>query len=177
MIKRATAFLFILWALGFAWFGLFLPRPLDDKRTDAVVVLTGGPKRIDRGLEVLARDWSPRMLIAGVDREVRPNELAAEYDIPEEEMACCISLGNESVDTRSNGMEVARWVARREVRSIRLITTDWHMRRARYEIANAIGDDDIVVYADPVVSEPSLKTLFLEYHKLILRHMAGLIGI
>ena len=47
---------------------------------------------------------------AGVDRTVRPIELARRYDADEALFDCCIDLGRESVDTRSNGAETARWV-------------------------------------------------------------------
>ena len=40
MITRLAAFVTLAWALGFAWFALFLPQPLDDRHnTDAIVVL------------------------------------------------------------------------------------------------------------------------------------------
>ena len=46
---------------------------------------------------------------------------------------CCVDLGSESVDTRSNAEEALRWLAKHGFHSVRLITSDWHMRRARYE--------------------------------------------
>ena len=42
MIVRIASFGLIAWILGFAWFGAFLPQPLDGRTTDAIVVLTGG---------------------------------------------------------------------------------------------------------------------------------------
>ena len=53
MIKRLISLLFLAWVLGFAWFALLLPLPADAQKTDAIVVLTGGPGRIDRALEEL----------------------------------------------------------------------------------------------------------------------------
>ncbi len=41
MIVRLASLGFIAWILGFAWFGAFLPQPLDGRATDAIVVLTG----------------------------------------------------------------------------------------------------------------------------------------
>ena len=78
MIRRIMAFVLIAWILGFAWFALFLPRPADPVKTDAVVVLTGGTNRIDRGLEILRQGKAKRMLISGVDRDVKPAELASQ---------------------------------------------------------------------------------------------------
>ena len=53
MIRRSIAFILLAWMLGFAWFALLLPQPAPIAQTDAVVVLTGGPNRINRGLEIL----------------------------------------------------------------------------------------------------------------------------
>ena len=92
MIRRAASLVLIVWALGFAWFALVLPQPLGPGKNDAVIVLTGGEGRIDRALEALERGWASRMLVAGVDPEVRRREFAAEYDVSAARMECCISL-------------------------------------------------------------------------------------
>ena len=83
MITRFAAFIALVWALGFAWFAIFLPQPLDGRTTDAIVVLTGSGGRIDRGLELMQAGAAKRMLISGVDRSVRPHELAVQYDVPD----------------------------------------------------------------------------------------------
>ena len=62
-----------------------------------------------------------------------------------------------------------------EVSSVRLVTTDWHMRRAAGELARKLPDD-VQVVRDAVPSTPSLASLFLEYHKLIASYTAGLFG-
>ena len=60
-----------------------------------------------------------------------------------------------------------------EFRSIRLITSDWHMRRARYEFRRVLGDRYEVV-VDAVRTHPSLTTLYSEYNKYLLRRIAAL---
>lgn len=176
MIKRLFSLLLLIWVLGFAWFALFLPQPASLEKTDGVVVLTGGAGRIDRGLEIIEKGNARRMLISGVDLDVKPGELAAEYRRPEKLFSCCIDLGFRSVDTRSNGLETARWVARNKVKTLRLITHDWHMRRARLELKLALPDD-VTVIEDAVITRPSLFQLIKEYHKYWLRGLAALVGI
>lgn len=176
MIKRILAFLLLAWVLGFAWFALFLPQPAGLQKTDGVVVLTGGAGRIDRGLEVLEAKKARRMLISGVDLDVKPGELAVEYKRPATLFACCIDLGFRAVDTRSNGLETARWVSRNKIKTLRLVTHDWHMRRARLELKLALPDG-VTVVEDAVVTQPSLFVLFKEYHKYWLRGLAALIGV
>jgi uncharacterized SAM-binding protein YcdF (DUF218 family) len=173
---RIFAFLILLYVLGYALFVVMLPQPAGDRRTDAVVVLTGGAGRIERGLDTLRRRLAGRMLISGVQRTVRPEELAARHRVDPALFECCIDLGREAIDTRSNADEVARWMQRRRFRSLRLITTDWHMPRAKFEIANRMGED-VVIVGDAVQSNPSHRQLFTEYNKLLLGRFAGLIGI
>lgn len=176
MIARAISFLVLLYVLGYALFVVLLPTPAGEERTDGIVVLTGGAGRLERGIDLVERGRAQRLLISGVNRTVRPVELAAEYDTDESLFECCIDLGRESVDTRSNGTETARWVRQRKFRSIRLVTTDWHMPRARFELARAL-DENVAVLPDAVDSDPSFGVLFAEYNKYLLRRAAVLVGI
>lgn len=175
MIRRLIAALLLVWAFGFAWFAIALPQPLGAVRSDAVVVLTGGEGRIQRGLEALEGGWTRQMLVTGVDRNVRAVEFAIEYKVPAALMVCCVTLGFEATDTRSNARETARWIAANKVRSIRLVTSDWHMRRAVYELER-MQPAGLVVLRDAVPTRPSLRMLFLEYNKLLARRLAALWG-
>ena len=177
MILRSFSLILLLWIIGFAWFAVDLPRQADeDVRTDSVVVLTGGSKRIDRALTILESDKAKRLLVSGVDRNVKPGELAAEYDRPEKLFDCCIDLGFQAVDTRSNALETARWAARREDKSVRLVTSDWHMRRAQLELERAMPPE-IAIVSDAVQTAPPLSTLFKEYNKFLMRLLAALAGV
>ena len=175
MIRRAASVLLLVWAFGFIWFAVAVPRPAGAGKADAVVVLTGGNGRITRGLDVLNRGWVKRMFVSGVDREVRSHEFAIEYGVSEKLMACCVALGFESVDTRSNAQEIARWVSHEKIKSIRLVTNDWHMRRAAFELSIALAKD-VTVSEDAVTSRPGFRMLLLEYHKLLARRIARLWG-
>jgi len=173
MIWRILAVPVLLWTLGFAWFATFLPGPADDRRTDAIVVLTGGPGRVQRGLAMLQAGRAQRMLISGVDRRVRPVDLAQAQHVPPG-LLDRIDLGREAIDTRSNADETTAWLARHHYKSVRLVTTDWHMRRARFELKRTLADFDVL--PDAVPSEPSLPGLLREYDKYLLRRAAALVG-
>ena len=118
MIKRLLSLLPLIWALGFAIFVIWLPRPVDGPATDAIVVLTGGPGRIERGLALLEAKKARDMLVSGVNRTVKPHELAKITKAPVALYECCIDLGHEAVDTRSNGDEIAGWVRQRGYHSV-----------------------------------------------------------
>lgn len=177
MIVRTLAMALLLWIIGFMAFALFLPQPAADGiHTDGIVVMTGGRGRVERGLALLEAKSAKRLLVSGVDRRVRPHELAAQFKAPDRLIDCCVDLGHESVDTRSNAAEAAGWIERKRYRSIRLVTSDWHMRRARHDL-EAMTDDSLTIVSDAVPTEPSLIDLVREYNKYLLRWIAGLIGI
>jgi len=173
VIRRILSLLVILWGLGFAWFAIDLPQPAGDENTDAIVVLTGGPGRIQRGLAMLKTGHARRMLVSGVDRRVRPEDLENAFHAGPILLAR-VDLGRSAVDTRSNALETRRWIADHHYKSIRLVTTDWHMRRARFELRQVLRD--VTVVPDAVKSEPDLMGLLREYHKFLFRRFAALIG-
>jgi len=174
MLRRLFSFVVIAWALGFAWFAAIPPRPLGPGRNDAAIVLTGGEGRIARALAARDKGWVRKILVSGVDSEVRAGEFAAEYDVPRNVLSCCVTLERTSVDTRSNAREAAKWIAANKVRSVRLVTSDWHMRRAAWELEQAAPDVEIA--RDAVRTKPSLRILFVEYHKLLARRIAHVFG-
>ncbi len=173
MIRRLISTLLLLCALGFVAFAVSLPGPAGYETTDGIVVLTGGSWRVQRGLQILASGKARRMLISGVDRRVRLADLAEVYAIPPALLGQ-VDLGRFAVDTRSNAQETAAWIGAHNYRSIRLVTTDWHMRRARYELRQVLSGVHVV--RDAVPSEPGLSTLLREYNKYLLRRAAGLAG-
>ncbi|HEX8553862.1 MAG TPA: YdcF family protein [Sphingomonas sp.] len=176
MIRRLVSLLALLWCLGFAAFMVTLPGPLSGNTTDAIVVPTGGAGRIDRGLDLLRDGQAKRMLVTGVGAGVRPADLARTYPNRARLFVCCVDLGPEAVDTRSNAEETQAWVAKRGYRSVRLVTSDWHVARARMELAAALGPG-VVILGDGVRSEPRLGILIGEYNKLLLRRVALWLGI
>ena len=108
--------------------------------------------------------------------EVRREELRALTPGPNRLFDCCVDLGSESVDTRSNAEEASRWLAKHRYRSFRLITSDYHMRRARYDFDEVLGDKYKIV-PDAVRADSHFTTLFSEYNKYVLRRLAVLLGI
>ena len=170
MIRRVVAFALLLWMLGFAAFMLALPQPADPKqRTDGIVVPTGAAGRIARGLDLLAHGRARRMLVTGTAPGVTRADLARVAGHAAT-IACCVDLGAEAVDTRSNAEETAAWVRARGYRSIRLVTSNWHARRAALELGPALGDR-VTVLVDGVDAQPTLTQAFNEYNKLLLRRL------
>jgi len=176
MIVRFFSLVLLAYLLGFLAFAVTLGSPAGDRRTDAAVAITGGSGRIEHAIEALADGDVKRVLIAGTDPSVTKPDLIDRLGGKERLVNCCVDLGSESVDTRSNAEEAKRWLDRRGYKSLRLITSDWHMRRARYEFRKVLGDSYEVV-PDAVRSKPGFMTLFGEYNKYLLRRIAVLFEI
>ena len=173
MIVRAVSLLILLYLLGFVLFAVTLgsPAAADSPRTDAAVVLTGGSGRIEQGLQILRDRKARRLLVSGADPAVTKADLTDRLEGSERLLACCVDLGSESVDTRSNAEETKRWLEKHRYKSLRLITSDWHMHRARYEFRRVLGPD-YELAIDAVRTEPRFLTLFAEYNKYVLRRIA-----
>jgi len=173
MIARIASLLLLLYAVGLVLFAFTLgkPAPADAAQVDAAVVLTGGSGRIEHSLEVIRDRKAKRLLVAGADPAVTKADLSRRIRGSAKLLKCCVDLGSESVDTRSNAEEAHRWLSQRHYRSVRLITSDWHMRRARYEFNKVLGSKYRIT-TDAVRSEPSFLTLFGEYNKYVLRRIA-----
>ena len=176
MIRRILAVAGLAYVLGFVLFMVTLPRPLDGTKTDAIVVPTGAVGRIDRGIALITEHQANRLLISGAAPGVRPIDLSIQYKAPIGLFQCCIDVGHEAVDTRSNGEETARWVREHGYKSVRLVTSDWHMARARMELVSALGGD-VTVVDDGVPGDAALGLLVVEYNKLLLRRVALWFGI
>ncbi|MDP1911052.1 MAG: YdcF family protein [Hyphomicrobium sp.] len=172
MIVRFGSLLLILYALGFLLFGVTLgaAAPADAPNTDAIVVITGGSGRIEHAVAMLGQGKGKRLLIAGADPAVTKDDLVRLHG-KRRLVRCCLDLGSESVDTRSNAEEARRWLEKNNYRSARLITSDWHMRRAVYEFGRQL-DGKVRIIPDAVKSEPNFMTLFGEYNKYVLRRLA-----
>jgi uncharacterized SAM-binding protein YcdF (DUF218 family) len=173
VIPRLGALLLLLYALGFILFAFTLGKaaPPSASATDAAVVLTGGSGRLEHAVEVLRDGKAKRLLVAGADPSVTKTDVARRLRGSQKLVKCCIDLGSESVDTRSNAEEAGRWLDRHRFKSVRLITSDWHMRRARYEFQKVLGGK-IEIVTDAVRSDPRFLTLFGEYNKYVLRRLA-----
>lgn len=176
MILRLTALVVMLYALGFVLFAVTLGDPAGPAKTDAIIVLTGGAGRIERGIAVMKRGDAKRMLVAGADPSVTRADIIRRLRGEAGLVRCCVDLGSESVDTRSNAEEALRWIDRRKYRSVRLITSDWHMHRAAYEFRKQLGSR-VTLIPDALPTQPRFTTLFGEYNKYVLRRISMWLGL
>ncbi|MGE5268283.1 MAG: YdcF family protein [Thiohalocapsa sp.] len=139
-----------IWSAALACFvaaSLFLPAdPV--AMTDAIVVPTGGRLRLETGVQLLADGKAKKLFISGVNRHVDRDELLRALGPAAEGEACCIELGHEADNTVGNAVETERWMRREGYRSLRLVTSWYHIERGLLEFRRAMPD--IVIVAHPV---------------------------
>lgn len=169
--------LFLLWGLGWIWFATtiaFAVPPKEDVKTDAIVVLTGGNGRVNAGLNLLAKKAAPKLFISGVHKEVSRQDIYNSWTTPHQNNPCCIYLGYQAEDTSGNAIETKEWIEENDIKSLRLVTSSYHMPRALQEISKILPQTEIIPH--PVFSDDfeawkdRFWTLtFSEYNKTLVR--------
>ena len=153
-----------MWAGGGLLFWLALPQPAGTAlRTDVAIVLTGDAGRVARGLEVVRAGLAPQLLISGVHESVTAASISAQNPGYEDLFDCCVTLDSMALDTVGNAQESIAWMRASDVRSARLITSDYHIPRAAQEFRALAPDVSLVL--DAVPSRKSWGALLLEYNK------------
>ena len=145
-------FVLILWGAGLIWFAETIPgRVLDeDTRTEAIAVLTGGSGRLDEGLGLLARGLAGKLYISGVYKGVDIQTLLTVLQQKPGSLDCCLVIGYAE-DTIGNARETTVWMRQEGYRSLRVVTSAYHMPRALLEFRFAYPGIRIVPH--PVLSE------------------------
>ncbi|MCC2646578.1 MAG: YdcF family protein [Rickettsiaceae bacterium] len=186
MSKLITTLLFLLltWAAGLGWFICQIPfgQPVDETTvTDAVVALTGGVNRVEEGIKLLLDNRSKRLFISGVGS---PKYLRSSLKI--HDMDDKIVFGTKAKSTYENAKEVSDWVKKHQLKSIRLVTANYHMPRATMLIKAL--NPELLIVEHPVFpkafnvnkwrqSPVTVKLLFLEYNKYITLRLSLLLGV
>lgn len=174
--------LFALWVLGYCAFSihaLSLSPEDPDTKTDAIIVLTGGKGRIAEGLQLLVDNKAPQLFITGVHPHVTAKDITKIWT-GEALLPCCITLGYEARSTVQNAQETKAWLAKHNHKTIRMVTGNFHMMRARYEFEHALPDTKIITHS---IVQPRFgikdhmfwRMSFVEYHKNIIRRISLLL--
>jgi uncharacterized SAM-binding protein YcdF (DUF218 family) len=141
-------------------------------RTDAIVVLAGGRGRVDEGIRLYREGEGRLLFLIGVDPSVRKGDLFRER--PGQRSGESVYLEKVSTNTLENALYARELMVRHRVRSITLITSRYHMKRAALIFRNLLPPA-IAIYPHPVDTanlkvqwwshEGSLRLLLSEFYK------------
>ncbi|MEQ8389011.1 MAG: YdcF family protein [Alphaproteobacteria bacterium] len=177
-----------LWAGGLAFFASRLPAapdpadrvgPLSDR--DAIVVLTGGPDRIEAAIELLNRRDGKWLLVSGVGPGYDIGNVLSltENGLPSDAR---IKLDRLATDTIGNARETRRWMDTHGLERLVLVTAAYHMPRSLYEFHAVMPGKAIVPYPvfpggyDPAAWWDWKNTgrfIVSEFHKYLLARLRG----
>lgn len=159
----------IFWIAGYIYFANNIGATktvTSREKVDAIIVLTGGPDRVNTGFDLLAQEAADNLFISGVHKNVSPEKLYSFWH-GEETPPCCVTLGYEAHNTRQNAAETRKWIEDNNIKSAYLVTADYHMPRAWLEFTRALPG--LALIPHPVRSGAfPLETILGEYNKTIL---------
>ena len=174
--------LFVLAAIGlcvgFFWFVEQLPtgEPVLAGEADGIVVLTGRASRISDAIELLASGRGKRLLITGVYPTTTPAAIARLVPEHQKLFDCCIELDHSAVNTVGNAVQTRVWAKKYDIKSLIVVTSNYHMPRAMTELAHELPEVKLIAY--PILPErmrieswwsnlAEARLLFAEYLKFL----------
>ena len=145
----------VTWSCAVLWFVYSMPTEsvAPTVQTEALVVLTGGQGRVEHGIQMLAQGAAPVLLISGVGEHVTVSQMLAEHAPVAVRRAIAASgaeivLDHVSRTTVSNAGQSTAFLRDRDIHTIRLVTANYHMKRALREFHDA--SPEIAIIPDPV---------------------------
>lgn len=169
----------IAWFGGFVCFAHYINSYEIDKttKTDAIIVLTGGKNRISEGIRLLNENLADKLFISGVPADVSIKQIekqAKVYAYDENK----IELGRKATNTIENAIETEEWIKKNNIKSIRLVTSSYHIPRSLQEfIIYVTMESNLEVILNPIYSPNvnlkwwkswgTFKLLIMEYNKFL----------
>ena len=163
---------------GFVWFVDRVPTQEIklDRKADGIVVLTGRAARIAEAVELLATGHGKRLLITGVYPTTTAAAIARLTPEHREWFKCCVELDHSAVNTVGNAKQTRVWAKKYGVKSLIVVTSNYHMPRTMVELSHQLPDVEIIAYPiapDWVRSDSwwsnfsATRLLFAEYLKYL----------
>ena len=169
---------------AFASHAARLTPPAELPQADAIIVLTGGEKRLDAAVDLLKSGKGRRLLISGVHPAAGLSDLQRATGGDAWLFSCCVDIDHAALDTIGNAEESAKWVTSHAYDRVIVVTNNYHMPRSLLELKRLIGDAELQPY--PVVNtrldsgewvgnRAALRVLFTEYAKYLAAVARGLL--
>lgn len=169
-------FVCIVWAFGFASYlsrvQAFQPPA---EAADGIVVLTGGPGRIDTGIEALVNGQGKKLLISGANRALDGIMILDTVGVDAGLRECCVDLDQRATDTVGNVRESVAWAEANGYRSLIVISADFHLPRSLLLFSSYRGQVEVVPW--PVRTPLQPLSLISEYNKYLLTLVRVCLGL
>ena len=148
-------------------------KKIINENKKAIVVLTGGPRRLEEGFQLLERKLGSALFISGVNPIVTKKDLKKILDTNNSNKKnilfdCCVYYEKKSKNTQSNSIEANKWLTENDYNEIFLVTSTSHMPRSIYEFKK--NAPKIIIYPWNIAEKEkttfnNLKKITIEYLK------------
>ena len=189
MKKFLCSFLviFFCWIVAFLHFLNQIPNKNDiypaPLNADAIVVLTGDNNRIESGLQLFANMGIKYIFISGVAPSSSLEQIVRQYENKDFYLkeAASIELGKKATSTFGNLDETKEWIKDKQLKTIILVTSNYHMPRSYALFKKKLNIDNIIAY--PTFSDKfdsnnwwrdtsAVELILTEFHKYLLCKIA-----
>ncbi len=179
MKKILLSILIILiafWLAGFLVFADIINSysAAEDEPTEAIIALTGGRNRIAEAVRLLNQGKAGKLFISGVNKATDLKAIQQRQDL-KIDTDREIALGTEATNTVENAIETKEWLEKNHIKSIRLVTSNYHIPRSIIEFK--VHNPSLKIIIHPVYSEKvdkkwwkswhTFSLIFLEYNKFL----------
>lgn len=148
-------FIALLIIVGVGWcYGLyrFLENisysSISNDKAEAIVIFTGERGRISQGLNLLKIYPNTPILISGVGHDMPMLPMAKKL---QKDIVGDITLGRDARNTLGNAEETKKWVQDRGIKSVRLVTSHYHMPRSLLLLQRAMPE--LIIIPHPIISD------------------------
>ena len=134
--------------LGFIVFAGVASRgaPASVERADAIVVLTGGERRIEEGVRLLRSGLGRRLLVSGVNPITSREDVKRSAQVSDALFRCCVDFDYVAQTTFGNAEETRQWASRHGFGRLIVVTSSYHMPRSLTELGRVLPDVELVGY-------------------------------
>jgi uncharacterized SAM-binding protein YcdF (DUF218 family) len=152
-IVAAAAATLVAFAIGFVMFARtvadYAPRS-PRERADAIVVLTGGERRLVAGARLLAEGRGERLLISGVNPQTSRADLKRLSGLSEQLFTARVDV-DYAHTTTGNAEETRAWAKAKGYTRLIVVTSSYHMPRSLTELGRAMPG--VLLLPHPVIPD------------------------
>ena len=180
-------FAILAWIFSFIYFLSLIPTKQNiqqaNYQADGIVIFTGDNNRIETGLQLFSQNDIKYLLISGVapgsnfEQIIQNFEHKALY-LQKKEF---IELGKKATSTIGNINETAQWIKSKNIKSIILVTSNYHLPRSYALFKKRLNPENITTY--PTFSDKfdlnswwkdpkSIELILVEFHKYLICKIA-----
>ncbi|WP_245975461.1 YdcF family protein [Oceanobacillus chungangensis] len=141
------------------------------KKADVIIVLSGGPGRLEKGAELFKRGDADQLMLTNSNDSGTTAKEAMELGVPKDKLI----LEDKAISTHTNALYTLEKMREHQLTSAIIISSDFHMRRTKYIFSKVYENTgiELTFIASPYLRNSiimegwEVQTIFYEWIKLV----------